>query len=252
MFQSLSSCEDANNLRYDPDHKRVYVGYGSGVLAEIRRGRQQGGRNQTRRSESFQLERASPRVYVNLPKSRKIAILDREARTIVTTWPLGMTLANYPMALDEADHRLFVVTRYPARLLVIDTATGKTLQRLPTVGDCDDVFYDKAGKRIYASSVFEQQDPDHCKESARITTVKGVRTGVFPPELDRLFVAVRRQGNESAAIRVFAPASPFAIVGLFCKHAESSPIRCVESKRRKTGRAVPGALNCATWAGVAA
>jgi len=212
LLKTLDYGDDADNLRYDPDHKRIYVGYGGGALAEIdEEGNKAGEIKLDSHPESFQLERASPRVYVNLPKSRKIAVLDREALTIVTTWPLGMTLANYPMALGESDHRLFVVTRYPARLLVIDTATGKTLQRLPTVGDCDDVFYDKAGKRIYAIggegaiSVFEQQDPDHYKESARITTAKGARTGFFSPELDRLFVAVRRQGNESAAIRVFAP-----------------------------------------------
>jgi hypothetical protein len=79
------------------------------------------------------------------------------------------------------------------------------------VGDCDDVFYDQARKRIYASggegaiSVFEQQDPDHYKESVRIATVKGARTSFFSPELDRLFLAVRRQGTQAAAIRVFAP-----------------------------------------------
>jgi DNA-binding beta-propeller fold protein YncE len=211
-LKTLNYGDDADNLRYDPDHKRIYVGYGGGALAEIdEEGNKAGEIKLDSHPESFQLERASPRIYVNLPKSRKIAVLDREARTIVTTWPLGMTLANYPMALDEADHRLFVVTRYPARLLVIDTATGKTVQRLAAVGDCDDVFYDKASKRIYsiggegAISVFEQQDPDHYKESARITTVKGARTGFFSPELDRLFVAVRRQETQPAAIRVFAP-----------------------------------------------
>jgi YVTN family beta-propeller protein len=212
LLKTLDYGDDADNLRYDPDHQRIYVGYGGGALAEIdEEGNKAREIKLDSHPESFQMEKESPRIYVNLPKSRKIAVLDREARTITTTWPLGMTLANYPMALDEVDHRLLVVTRYPARLLVIDTSTGKTLQRLPAVGDCDDVFYDKAGKRIYAIggegaiSVFEQQDPDHYKESARITTVKGARTGFFSPELDRLFVAVRRQGNESAAIRVFAP-----------------------------------------------
>ena len=78
-----------------------------------------------------------------------------------------MAFANYPMTLDEADHRLFVVTRFPARLLVFDTNTGKTVQSLPAVGDCDDLFYDPARKRIYASggegaiSVFQQKDADH-------------------------------------------------------------------------------------------
>lgn len=71
------------------------------------------------------------------------------------------------MALDEGDHRLFVVTRYPARLLVLETESGKIVQSLSAVGDGDDIFFGQARKRIYASggegaiSVFEQQDADH-------------------------------------------------------------------------------------------
>lgn len=211
-LKTLAYGDDADNLRYDSGRKRVYVGYGSGALGEIDdEGNKTGEIKLDAHPESFQLEKNSPRIYVNLPKSRKIAVLDREKRAIIATWPIGMALANYPMALDEADHRLFVVTRFPARLLVFDTNTGKTIQRLPAVGDCDDVFYDPNRKRIYASggdggiSVFEQQDPDHYRESARIITVKGARTSFFSPELDRLFLAVRRQGAQAAAIRVFAP-----------------------------------------------
>ena len=123
-----------------------------------------------------------------------------------------MAFANYPMTLDESEHRLFVVTRLPARLLVFDTNTGNIVQKLAAVGDCDDVFYDKARKRIYASggdgeiSVFQEEDADHYKEWARIPTVKGARTSFFSPELDRFFLAVRRQGSQSAAIQVFVPA----------------------------------------------
>ena len=118
-LKALDYGDDADNLRYDSDHKRIYVGYGGGALAEIdEEGNKIGEIKLDAHPESFQLEKGSPRIYVNLPKSRKVAVLDREKRTIIMTWPLGMTLANYPMALDEADHRLFVITRYPARLLV--------------------------------------------------------------------------------------------------------------------------------------
>src|SRR5260370_25754922 len=86
-------------------------------------------------------------------KSRKIAVLDRETRATIATWPLGMTLANYPMALDQADHRLFVITRFRARLLGFDTSTGTPVQRLPPVGACDDGFDDQVAKRVYASAV---------------------------------------------------------------------------------------------------
>lgn len=212
-LKTLDYGDDADNVRYDAAHKRIYVGYGSGALGEIDSdGNKVADIKLDAHPESFQLEQNSPRIYVNLPKSRKVAVVDREKHTIIATWKTDLAFANYPMALDESEHRLFVVTRMPARLLVFDTDTGNIVQKLPAIGDCDDVFYDKARKRIYASggdggiSVFQEEDADHYKESARIVTVKGARTSFFSPELDRLFLAVRRQGSQEAAIQVFVPA----------------------------------------------
>lgn len=211
-LKTLDYGDDADNLRYDSAHKRIYVGYGSGGVGKIDpEGNKTADIKVDAHPESFQLEKNSPLIYVNLPKSHKIAVLDGEKHKIVRTWVPGNASANYPMALDEANHRLFVVTRSPAQLMVFETNTGKIIQSLPTVGDCDDVFYDQARKRIYASggegsiSVFEQQDADHYAELARIATVKGARTSFFSPELDRLFLAVRQQGSQPAAIRVYAP-----------------------------------------------
>jgi len=94
-------------------------------------------------------------------------------------------------------------------LIILNTDSGAVVAKIPTVGDSDDVFYDPARKRIYASGgegaidVLQQEDPDHYKEIARIPTVKGARTSLFVPELGRLFLAVRKQGSQDAAIRVY-------------------------------------------------
>lgn len=212
MLKKLEYGDDADNLRYDPLYHRIFVGYGSGALGEIDgKGDKVGEIALDAHPESFQLETNSPRTYVNLPNSRKIAVLDRERRTVLSTWKTDLAFANYPMALNESEHRLFVVTREPARLLVFDTTTGKIIQELAAVGDCDDVFYDSRRKRIYASGgegaifVFTEKDPDHYAEEGRVSTRKGARTSFFSPELDRLFLAVRRQGTQPAAIQVFAP-----------------------------------------------
>jgi DNA-binding beta-propeller fold protein YncE len=212
LVKAIEYREDADNLRYDSSRRHVYVGFGAGGLGEFDTdGQKLAEISLGTHPESFQLEKNGPRVYVNLPKSRKIAVLDREKHAVVARWSTGLSLANYPMALNEPDHRLFVVTRFPARLLVLDTGSGKIIQTLSAVGDCDDVFFDSARKRIYtiggdgAISIFAQDDPDHYSDLGRIPTVKGARTGFFAPELDRLFVAVRRQGSTPAAIQVFDP-----------------------------------------------
>jgi DNA-binding beta-propeller fold protein YncE len=210
LVKTIEYQDDADNLRYDSSRQRVYVGYGSGALAELNaEGQKVTEIKLDAHPESFQLENSGPRIFVNLPKSRKIGVVDREKHSVVASWGTGLSLANYAMALDEVDHRLFAVTRFPARLLVIDTDTGKTVQKLSTVGDCDDVFFDQARKRIYASggegaiSVFEQKDPDHYAEAIRIPTVKGARTSFFSPDLSRFYLAVRRQGSTPAMIQVF-------------------------------------------------
>jgi len=137
--------------------------------------------------------------------------VDRKTQSISASWGTGGPLANFPMALDEQDHRLFVVTRLPARLIALDTSDGKRVASISAIGDCDDVFYDAQRHRIYAIggeggiSVFQQRDADHYEEIGRIKTVSGSRTGYFSPDLDKLYVAVRKQQSQSAEIRVYEP-----------------------------------------------
>src|SRR5205823_3788788 len=51
--------------------------------------------------------------------------------------------------LDEANSRLFVGCRRPAKLMVMDTRTGKAVAELNEVADTDDVWYDPSARRIY-------------------------------------------------------------------------------------------------------
>ena len=66
--------------------------------------------------ESFQLERSGPRAFVNVPNADQIAVVDRTAMKVMASWPVTSAKSNYPMALDEANHRLFVGCRRPAKV----------------------------------------------------------------------------------------------------------------------------------------
>jgi YVTN family beta-propeller protein len=210
LLKTIPYGDDADNVRYDSREDRIYVGYGSGALGVTDKdGNRVGDIKLDAHPESFQLETTGSRIFVNLPKSQKIAVVDRKTQAILAAWTTGGPQSNYPMALDEANHRLFVVCRIPARMVVLDTLTGKVVQTVPAVGDSDDVFYDSARQRIYAIggegaiSVFQQQDADHYKEIAKIATSKGARTGFFSADLGQLFVAARRAGGNPAEIRIY-------------------------------------------------
>jgi YVTN family beta-propeller protein len=212
-FQPLRSIElgdDADNIRRDAATRRIFVGYGKGGIAVFDPdGNKVGDIKVDAHPESFQLEKNGPRMFVNLPGSQKVAVIDRLKSAVVTSWTTDDAQSNFPMALDEAAGRLFLVCRKPAVLLVLDTRSGAVVAKLPTVGDSDDVFYDQKYRRIYVSGgegaivVYQQNDADHYGEIAHLEAVKGGRTSLFVPELGRLFLAVRQVGENAAAIRVY-------------------------------------------------
>lgn len=208
-----TTMDDADNVRLDKASGLAYVGYGEGALGVI------DPTSMTKTAdiplpghpESFQLEQAGPRIYVNVPRTHEVVVVDRASRSIVAHFPLGGLTSNYPMSLDEAGHRLFVGVRQPARLVVLDTASGKQLAVVPCVGDTDDLFFDARRQRVYVIGgegyvdVFDATASGSYARLARITTRAGARTGLFSPDLDRLYIAWPAREGHVAEIETLAP-----------------------------------------------
>jgi DNA-binding beta-propeller fold protein YncE len=203
--------DDADNVRYEPATKRLFVGFGSGALAAIGAadGKVLGEAKLTGHPESFQLERLGSRAFVNVPTADQIAVVDRSALKVIATWPVTSAKANFPMALDEENHRIFVGCRRPAKVLMYDTTTGKEVASFDIVGDTDDLFYDAARKRVYVSGgegyidVFQQQDGNRFARLAHVATAAGARTSLFVPDQNRLYLAVPHRGSQKAEIRIY-------------------------------------------------
>ena len=71
------------------------------------------------------------------------------------------------MALDESNHRLFVVRR-SGDLVVFDTTSGKEIATLPITKGVDDLVFDKDNHRVYAAAdgfvdVYQEESPDNYK-----------------------------------------------------------------------------------------
>lgn len=203
--------EDADNIRYDAAGKKLYVGYGSGALGAIDAStlKRSGDIKLAGHPESFQLEKTGPKIYVNVPDARQVAVVDRLKQDVLSRWPLENLQANFPMALVEADHRILVATRKPAKLVVLDSASGKMITEMDCAGDADDLFYDAEKKLVYVScgegviDVFAKHNPDHYQEVVRIPTAPGARTALWVPELNQLFVAAPNRGGQQAAVRIY-------------------------------------------------
>src|SRR5262245_43959348 len=126
IANTVAPADDADNLRYD-SAGRVYVGYGDGALVAIdpSTGKRMGDIKLAGHPEAFQLEKTGRRIFVNVPTAGHIAVVDRDAMKVATTWPITEARSNFPMALDEGSHRLFIGCRQPAKVLIVDTSSGK-------------------------------------------------------------------------------------------------------------------------------
>jgi YVTN family beta-propeller protein len=214
LLNQVTLGEDTDNVRYDSSTGYAYVGYGTGNgsalgVVDVDKGTKVTDITLIGHPESFQLEESGKRIFVNVPTESQVAVADRDKGSVVDTWPVTDAKENFPMALDEANHRLFVGARNPAKLLILDTETGKQVTSLDSSGDADDIFYDSKNKRIYISggegviSVFEQQDPDTYRLLGKVDTAEGARTSLFVADSDMLYVAVPHNGSQQAEVRAF-------------------------------------------------
>jgi len=217
LIKEIDFHSDVDNLRYDTANKRVYVGYGEDETGAI--GTVDATTNERldeeyklgAHPESFQLETSGSNIYANLPDLKQIAVINRSTRAI-SRWPLTLQM-NFPMALDEADHRLFVGTRTPARLAVFDTNSGHMIAALPCVQDTDDLYYDVVRKRIYVAGgegfigVFQQKDADHYQLLSKIRSALGARTagyfGKGRKSADRFYLAVPARAGRGAEVWIY-------------------------------------------------
>jgi DNA-binding beta-propeller fold protein YncE len=208
--------DDADNIRYDRAAKLLWVGYGDGGLAAIDpvSGHEVADIKFAGHPESFQLETKGSRVFINVPDEQEILVADRQQKTVVAHWAFNEAMSNFPMALDEEHHRLFVGCRHPAKLVVLNTDNGAVVASVDLVGDSDDVYFDATRHGLYASggegfiTVVSQKSPDAYVVTDKIPTASGARTSFFDADRGLFFLAVPRRLFQAAEVRVYRVGSP--------------------------------------------
>ena len=153
------------------------------------------------------IEPSGKRLYVAMGDvvggESHLKVVDLEKRAVVAEWPITGGPAPHASGLDAVHHRLFVGSRIkgghqyePGKLVVMDTETGKVVQALDSPGGADEVQYDPTTRRIYfvgttgTLAVFRQIDPDHYELLGKVPTGALAKTGLWVPELKRMYIAV--------------------------------------------------------------
>ena len=217
ILSSVKLLEDADSVGYDPVTKFLYIDNGGGdvhqtysMLSVVDT---TAGKKLTDVKvdgdtlEAMALEKSGPRIFLNNKAKSQVDVIDRERRTLITSWPITLAKTNVAMAYDEANHRLFIGCR-SGGIVVLDTQSGKEITVLPITKGVDDIVFDPASERLYAASdgdtsVYEQTSADNYKLLGKVPTGPLARTALLVPQLRRYFVAVPQHGNSNAEILVF-------------------------------------------------
>ncbi len=214
QLDAIADLPDADSIGYDGTTKYLYVTNGGKVaksdssllsIIDTTTAKRLGDIVLPAQSpEAMALETKGSKIYVNLMDKNKIAVVDRNKRTLVATWPVTKCKKNIAAALDEGHHRLFVGcrdTETAGTLDIFDTETGKELEADPLGGWVDYIAYDPASGRIYAScgapipgggSIYVSQSNADGSYSllSKTPTAPRAKTALYVPEIKRLFVSV--------------------------------------------------------------
>ncbi len=212
---------DADPIVYDPASKYLYVVNGGREaktptclisIVDTTTGKKLADMKlDTNRLESMAIEKSGPRLFVNMTGINSIGVVDREKRTVIQTWPITAGKDNVPLQYDEATHRLFLATRKPSKLVVVNAENGKEVASLDVADYVDDLAYDAAHHRLYvpggggngAVSVVEQRGADDYHVVATVPTKPGAKTARLVPELNKYYVGVPAKDAQPAQILVF-------------------------------------------------
>lgn len=217
---SIEVRKGADSSAYDPSTKYLYVVTGGKdaklpnayiTVLDSSSGKQVADiKMDSERVEAMAFEKSGPRMFVDVRGNNTVEVIDREKRTVIATWSIA-EVAQQPttIAFDEPDHRLFVGTRDPGKLIVLDSDSGKVITSLPAAAKVDDMPYDIQHKRIFYcgtefTDVFEQRDADHYDNVAHIPTAPRAKTAILVPELNNLYLAVPQHEKQPAELRVYS------------------------------------------------
>lgn len=217
VLSTLDLIPGADVMKYDPSTREVWIVTGGKnaskklpstfvSMVDAASGQLKGQIEfDTDFTEAIAFEQKGNRAFVNVSGKNYVAVIDKVSQKVISTWSIKEGESNAPIALDEENKRLFVVTRKPFKLVVLNTENGQTVASLPAPLRTNEIAYDHLNKRLYMTgddfvSVVQQRNADQYEVLAQVSSDKGAKTAILIPELNRLFVAVAGSDKAKASV----------------------------------------------------
>ena len=142
----------------------------------------------------------SGNVFVNLEDRSEALRIDAHELKVRNRWPLAPCERPSSMAMDRANHRLFIGCRSKV-MAVVNSDTGSVIVTLPIDDHVDASAFDPATGLIFNSTgegtidVFHQDSPDKYSAAQRIPTHAGSKTMALNSKTHELLVPSNESGK---------------------------------------------------------
>lgn len=120
--------------------------------------------------------------------------IDPRSNKVLAHWPAADCMSPHGLTVDERGHRAFLGCAN-AKMVVLDTRTGKVVADLPIGRGNDAMAFDPVRKRVFSSNgrdgtitVYQEVTPDKFVALEDVKTLPSGRTMDVDPVTGRLFV----------------------------------------------------------------
>jgi DNA-binding beta-propeller fold protein YncE len=139
-------------------------------------------------------------VYDNLEDESLVLKIDSRTLKVEQRWPTAPCASPSSLAMDRANHRLFVGCRSKV-MAVMNADNGKVITTLPIGDHVDATAFDPDTKLIFNSNgegtvtVIRQESPDKYSVVETVKTLPKAKTMALDPKTHRLFLPTAESGQ---------------------------------------------------------
>ncbi len=193
--------ENPDAILYEPVHKEVYAFNGRGKSATVfdaKTGDVRATIPLPGKPEFAVFDEKAGRIYNNIEDTNQLVAIDPATHAVVATWLIAPGEEASGLALDPANHRLFVGCSNNL-MLMVDATTGKVLASVPIGPGVDANAFDPGTGLAFASSsdgtlTVARPAADKLTVVQTLSTPKRSRTMTLDPKTHRLYVAAAEFG----------------------------------------------------------
>jgi DNA-binding beta-propeller fold protein YncE len=222
---SIKLGDELDATHYDPATKRIIVNMAAGkdgtelqVLEAPSLKKVGSIKVSTKKPEHAEADGLG-NFYMASRDENSVYRINTKDMTVTAQWPTPGCAQTNGLALDAANHRIFLGCRGSATVkpsfAVMDADNGAILYTYEIGGGNDDVVFDAELKRVFLTNgvnsvlnVFEQVDANTYKPSEALGTMAGVRTMAMDHKTKKIY-AITAEGSADYSKKITTSVSPY-------------------------------------------